>query len=129
MWNALKQIHPTKAPGPDGMSPIFYQKYWDIVDPSVTNCVLQALNTGAMLKDINKTYICLIPKTKNPQKIMKFHHISHCNVIYKIISKFLANRLKKVLHGVIDEAQNAFFLGKMITNNVIVVFESRNSIN
>ena len=27
VWSALKQMHPTKAPGPDSMSPIFYQKY------------------------------------------------------------------------------------------------------
>ena len=30
VWSALKQMHPTKAPDPDDMSPIFYQKYWDI---------------------------------------------------------------------------------------------------
>ena len=48
VWSALKQMHPTKAPGPDGMSPIFYQTYWDIVGPSVQNFVLQALNTGIM---------------------------------------------------------------------------------
>ena len=65
---ALKQTHPIKSPGLDGMSPIFYQKYWETVGPSVLNCVLQALNIGIMLRGINHTYICLIPKTKNPRR-------------------------------------------------------------
>ena len=37
---ALNQMHPTKAPSPDGVSPIFFQKYWDVVGPSVVNSVL-----------------------------------------------------------------------------------------
>ena len=68
VWMALKQMHPTKALGLDGMSPIIYRTYWDIFGPSITNCVLLALNSGIMPNEINKTYICLIPKTKNPPK-------------------------------------------------------------
>ena len=66
MWTALKQMHATKASGPDGMSLIFYQTYWDIVGPLVISCVLLALNSGIIPNEINKTFICLIPKTKNP---------------------------------------------------------------
>ena len=66
MWMALKQMHTTKASGSDGMSPIFYQTYWDIVGPLVTSCVLLALNSRIISNEINKTFIYLIPKTKNP---------------------------------------------------------------
>ena len=59
---ALKQMHPTKSPGPDGMSPIFFQNYWDVVGPQVVDCVLNTLNTGVMPNALNDTYICLIPK-------------------------------------------------------------------
>ena len=131
VWRALKQMHPTKSPGPNGMSPIFYQKHWEIVGPSILNCVLQALNTGIMLRGINDTYICLIPKTKPPpppQMITKYCPINLCNVIYKIISKVLANRLKKILHNVINEAQSAFIPRRLITNNVVVAFETMHSI-
>ena len=104
VWNALHQMHPTKAPGPNGMSPIFYQKYWDVVGANVIDCVLEILNTGVMPCGVNETYICLIPKTKAPRKISEYRPISLCNVIYKIVSKILANRLKRILTEVIDES-------------------------
>ena len=128
VWDALKQMHLTKSPAPDSMSPIFYQKYWDIIGPSVSNCILQTLNTGIMPRGINDTYICMIPKTKNPLKITDYRPISLCNVIYKLISKVLANRLKKILHSVINEAQSAFVPGRLIKNNVVVAFETMHSI-
>ena len=85
------------------MSPIFYQKYWDLVGIYVINCVLNGLNVGILPSGLNETYICLIPKVKNSQKIIEFRPISLCNVLYKIIAKVLANRLK-VLAIVIDES-------------------------
>ena len=60
---ALKQLHPTKAPGPDGMSAIFFHKYWDIVALDITNMVLNVLNSNMPIVEINKTNIALIPKS------------------------------------------------------------------
>ena len=69
VWQALQQMHPTKSPGSDCMSPIFYQKYWDVVGPSVSNCVLQVLNSGVMPKGINDTYIYMLdPKNQKSPK-------------------------------------------------------------
>ena len=129
VWKALHQMHPTKAPGPDSMSPIFYQKYWDVVGNSVTNSILQLLNTGCMSNGWNETYICLIPKVSSPQKISKFRPISFCNILYKIVAKVLANRLKLILPKVISESQSAFVLERQITDNVIAAFETMHSID
>ena len=126
---ALQQMHPTKAPDPDGMSPIFYQKYWEVVGDSVIKCVLQSLNSGCLLSGLNETYICIIPKVRCPQKITEFRPISLCNVIYKIVAKVLANRLKEIMLEVISESQSAFVPGRQITNNVIVAFEIMHSID
>ena len=129
VWSALKQMHPTKAPRSDGMSPIFFKHYWNIVGPEVVNCVLSFLNSGRMPCRLNGTYICLIPKVKSPQKITEFRPISLCNVVYRLIFKILANRLKRVLDAVIDELQSAFVLGRLITDNVLVAFETMHCID
>ena len=95
----------------------------------VTKCVLNALNSGVMPSGLNETFICLIPKVKSPQKITKFRPISLCNVIYKIIYKVLANRLKRILTVVIDELQSAFVPGRLITDNVLVAFKMMHCID
>lgn len=61
---ALKQMHPTNAPRPDGMPPLFYQKFWPIVGPTVSKVVLRALNSSKILTDLNHTFVTLIPKKK-----------------------------------------------------------------
>lgn len=78
---------------------------------------------------LNDTHICLIPKTKNPQKVTEYCPISLCNVIYRILAKVLANRLKKILPGVVSNSQSAFVPRILITDNVLVAFETMHHIN
>ena len=119
---ALQQMHPTKALGPDGMSAIFYQKYWDIIGHDATNMVLNVLNFNTPFAEINRTNIVLVPKIKNPSRMKDFRPISLSNVAYKLISKVLANRLKVVLPHLISENQSAFLAGRLIADNILVAF-------
>ena len=59
--------------------------------------MLYFLNSASLPANLNHTFITLIPKVKNPELVSEFRPISLCNVLYKIFSKVLANRLKKIL--------------------------------
>ena len=126
---ALKQIHPTKAPGPNGMSAIFYQKYWSIVGCSITNMILNVLNNNLSMSCLNKTNIALIPKVNNPKRMTDFRPISLCNVVYKLISKTIANRFKTLLPHFISKNQSAFIPDRLIIDNVLVAFELMHYLN
>ena len=45
---AMKKMAPLKAPGPDGMPPLFYQSYWSLVFSDVSQSILHYLNTGTL---------------------------------------------------------------------------------
>jgi len=94
---AVRQMNPTNVLGPNSMSAIFYQKYWDIIREDVIKTILNILNFNAPITELNKTNIALIPKINNSTKISEFRPISLYNVSYKIVPKVLANRLKPLL--------------------------------
>lgn len=120
---ALSQMHPTKAPGPDGLPATFFQKHWKSMGQGVIATCLHILNDGGNIAPLNHTYIALIPKVEKPRKVVDFRPISLCNVIYRIIAKTIASRLKLILDNVISPTQSAFVPNRLITHNIIISYE------
>jgi hypothetical protein len=115
--HALAHMNPLKALDPNGFGVCFFQRHWPTVGDSFRKAALDFLNLGIFDHSVNSTFIVLIPKISPPSSISDFRPI---NVVYKIVAKVLANRLKQVLPLVISQHQNAFVPGKLITNNILV---------
>ncbi|KAK2650769.1 hypothetical protein Ddye_018258 [Dipteronia dyeriana] len=94
---ATFDMHPTKAPGPDGFPVLFYQKIWSTVGEAITAASLWCLNEGDFVEMVTNTLITLIPKVSKPMSVTEYRLISLYNVTYKIVAKALANKLRLVL--------------------------------
>jgi len=76
-----------------------------------------------ILKALNTTFISLIPKHELAQTPDRFRPIALCNVVYKIISKVVANRLKPLLPTLVSVEQSGYVEGKQILDNIIQAHE------
>ena len=111
------------------MPVLFYKKFWSMVGEKVKEEVLAVLNGEDMPEGWNETVIVLIPKISSPEKLKDLRPINLCNVVYKIISKVLPNRLKQVLPEIISLSQSTFVPGRLITDNVLLAYELTHYLN
>ncbi|XP_031120221.1 uncharacterized protein LOC116023364 [Ipomoea triloba] len=126
---ALFSMFPDKAPGPDGMNPGFYQHYWDVVGSDVSYFVLKCLNESSFPVGLNDTNVVLIPKKNSPKKVSDLRLIALCNVVYKIMAKMIANRMKPLLGGIISDSHSAFIPNRLITDNILIDAEVGHYLN
>jgi hypothetical protein len=116
---ALSSLGSTRVPGLDGFIALFYKKYWSVVKDEVLGCIKNFFQNHFLLQEQNHTHIASIPKKSGSHTFHYFRPISLCNIVYKIITKILANRLKNMLPKIISPLQSAFVLSRNIQDNTI----------
>lgn len=67
--NATFQMHPDKSPGPDGLNPTFYQRFWHLCGKDIDNAGCNWLNEGRFPDHLNDTNVVLIPKCDDPRSM------------------------------------------------------------
>ncbi|KAJ0577283.1 putative RNA-directed DNA polymerase [Helianthus annuus] len=112
-----------KSPGPDGFSFAFVRHYWEKLKPHVRGIMDEFFVHGTISKSVNSSFVALIPKVLDPMSLSDFRPISLIGVISKIVSKVLANRLKKVLGSIISNEQSAFIKGGNILDGPLIINE------
>lgn len=110
----VKWFKKDKIPGPDGWTIEFYIAFFEILGEDLLKIVETCRRNGTISSAFKSTFIALIPKLDNPSSYNDFRPISHCNCLYKIISKIIANRLKTILSRQISSEQFAFLHHRQI---------------
>ena len=121
--DAVWQCEGSKSPEPDGFNFNFLKKGWEFVKEDFMEVMNLFHETGYIPKGCNASLIALVPEVRNPIYLDQYKPISLVGALYKIISKVLVERIKKVLPMVIDDCQSAFLKNRGILDSVLMANE------
>ncbi|KAF7823639.1 ribonuclease H [Senna tora] len=72
---AIFSMGPLKAPGPDGINPLFVQSLWETFKESIKILIEEVFLNPRSLEEINQTIIVLIPKVQAPTSVRLRYNI------------------------------------------------------
>lgn len=112
-----------KAPGSDGFQPIFFKMFWQDIGDDIWEYVKKTFSQGHFDPSVTETLVILIPKGDTQTTFKDFRPISLCNVIYKLITKVLVERLRPILSWIVSPLQSGFIPGRSTVDNAIILQE------
>lgn len=125
---SLSSMKKGESSGHDGLFVQFYMGFYDLLKEDLFKIVRESKSSSKVLGPLNSTFIALIPKKQKGLSFSDYMPITCCNVIYKIISKIIALRLKHILSTIISEEQLEFLQGRQIHDVVLLTQGALHSI-
>ena len=116
IFDIIKLLKTNKSPGDDGIVSEFYKEYWYLISEKFTEVLRYIFNANTLSKSQYNAVLTLLYKKGEREDIRNWRPISLLNVDYKIITKLLAERLKKVLPSIIHNDQKGFVKGRNIND-------------
>ena len=123
--NPLKKIEALARTG--GLSNFIFF-FFDQLGKDLLSAVNSTRISGIIPSSLNSTFITLIPKRDKPQTFADFRPISLCNLLYKLLSKVIATRIKPFLDVGISQEQFGFLKNRQIVEPIGIVQEVLHSI-
>ena len=105
---ALKNMKNSKSPGSDGFTAEFFKFFWKDLGIFILNSRNYAYNNDRQKQGV---ITCLSNPNKNKHLLKNWRPISLLNVVYKMISAIIANRLKSVLNKILSNGQKGLYFG------------------
>lgn len=122
--NALKSMKNSKSPGMDGFTAEFFKFFWTDLGKFILNSINYAYKNDSLSVTQSQGVITCIPKPNKPRQFLKnWRPISLLNVIYKLMSSVISNRLKLVLDKLISNDQKGFISGRYIGENIRTIYD------
>ncbi|GJR38028.1 RNA-directed DNA polymerase, eukaryota, reverse transcriptase zinc-binding domain protein [Tanacetum coccineum] len=97
--------------------------YWKLIDQDVVDAIMFFFSSGSFPRRCNSSFIALIPKTQDAKLVKYFRPISLIGIMYKIITKILANRLSLVISDIVSDVQSACISNRQILDGPFILNE------
>lgn len=108
-----------KSPGSDGLSKEYYSAFSSLLLDPLVEVINIAFDEGHLSESQKQSYITLICKDpENSTNVKNYRPISLLNYDYKLISKVIINRVKKVLEYIVHPVQTCSVPGRSIFDNL-----------
>ena len=127
---ALKNMKNYKSPGTDGFTTEFFKFFWLKLGPFVVRTLNDSFRKGELSITQKQGIIVCLPKgDKSREYLTNWRPITLLNVVYKIGSTCIANRLKLVLPKLVDEDQTGFIKGRFLGDNIRLLYDTISFVN